>query len=1376
MSKSLKKKNHWTNKVHEAVLTRNKEGELGFELKGGAENGNFPYFGEVRQGKVALQSGKLAQDELLLEVNDTPVAGLTTRDVLAVIKHCKDPFRLKCVKQGGVVDKDLRHYLNLRFQKGSVDHELQQIIRDNLYLRTVPCTTRQPKEGEVPGVDYNFVSVDRFMELEKSGALLESGTYEDNFYGTPKPPAEPTPMLFNVTDQLLPGARPSAEGKRKRNKSVSNMEKDSIEPPEEEQEESPVVNGNGIAITPESSEHEDKSTDASGDVPPQSCPPETPTLTATDAPEEEGEAPKSPPDSQGNDELGPLPDNWEMAYTEKGEVYFIDHNTKTTSWLDPRLAKKAKPPEECDDDDIVTPGSYHHHCKENLVELPYGWEKIDDPIYGSYYVDHINRRTQFENPVLEAKRRIQQQQQMQSQGLSALPLPTIYREKPPFTRDATQLKGTFLSTALQKSSMGFGFTIIGGDEPDEFLQVKSVIPEGPAAQDSKMATGDVIVYINDICVLGTTHADVVKLFQSVPIGQSVTLVLCRGYPLPYDPEDPSASSSMAPLGLVDHPLLLNGRNTYDNYMEYMSLTGRLVPEHGEGLPQASHPGDTHLDGSQPPSLTTPGAQPDDSVSMASSSGVTAGAQAAPELLSLTMTKGAEGFGFTIADSPTGQRVKQVLEPQGCPGLCEGDLIVEINQQGMQGLNHSQVVQILKDCAVGTDATLIVQRSTGTGHFSPWDGAKQWDPQGSPQTSLTAPGLSHSAPHPGQPLHCTSAPDAEGVHLSKPDPYDLYEKSRAIYESRRVEYQEVEVHLLREKTGFGFRILGGDEAVQAVSPEARDKIVIGAIIENSPAERDGRLRPGDELVSVDRMPVAGRPHRYVIDLMHAAARNGQVTLTVRRRVLPPQPSQPCGENGAATNQSSSPRGHAVCPVNLPPTTDVVIHRKETEGFGFVIISSLNRPENTTTISVPHKIGRIIEGSPADRCGKLKVGDRIMAVNSQSIINMPHADIVKLIKDAGLTVTLHIIPEEDVSGPHSAPTSEKQSPLVAQKHSPQTQSSPAAQQSPTVVHPSPPAPHPSPATTQPSPQLGEPSPGGPQSSPSVTQISQPVSQPSLEAVQSGGPVVSQAGPVVDQGIPGVQVQVVSGVPVVQGVPVVPVVSGVPVVPGVQISSIGGVPVTVPPQLYLHDSRSEVKARQDVKPDICQPPYTDYRQPPVDYRHPPVADYRQPPTMDYRHPPPLIDYRQHSIPDYRPQDYDYFTVELEKSVKGFGFSIRGGREYKMDLFVLRLAEDGPAIRNGRMRVGDQIIEINGESTRDMSHARAIELIKAGGRRVRLLLKRGTGQVPEYGMVPSNLSMCMKSDTLASPYFFIMGHSKDTTVPPPGVLSLQPPLPCRK
>ncbi|XP_045928215.1 membrane-associated guanylate kinase, WW and PDZ domain-containing protein 2a isoform X2 [Micropterus dolomieu] len=1285
MSKSLKKrKNHWTNKVHESVLCRNEEGELGLELKGGAENGQFPVIGELLPGRAVCHSGKLCQDELLLEVNDTPVAGLTTRDVHAVVKHSKDPVRLKCVKQGGVIDKDLRHYLNLRFQKGSVDHELQQIIRDNLYLRTVPCTTRQPKEGEVPGVDYNFVTVDRFMELEKSGALLESGTYEDNFYGTPKPPAEPSALLLNVTDQLLPGARPTSEGKRKRNKSVSNMEKASIEPPEEEEEERPIVNGNGVAVTPESSEHEDKSTDASGDIAPQSNPAEAP----IEAPKDGGLSPKiTVPKPEDNDELGPLPDNWEMAYTEKGEVYFIDHNTKTTSWLDPRLAKKAKPPEECKED-----------------ELPYGWEKIDDPIYGSYYVDHINRRTQFENPVLEAKRRLQQQQQMQSQGLSSLPLPTIYREKPLFTRDPTQLKGSFLSTSLQKSNMGFGFTIIGGDEPDEFLQVKSVIPDGPAAADGKMATGDVIVYINDVCVLGTTHADVVKLFQSVPIGQSVTLVLCRGYPLPYDPEDATNTNNtttiISPLGIMEQrPIMVNGRTGYDNYLDYLSRTARFVTDPSQDQVNAQqqlltpHPGDTHLDGSLPP---TTGTTPPDSVSMASS-GATQG-----ELLNLTMVKGMDGFGFTIADSATGQRVKQVLEPQGCPGLCEGDLIVEINKQPVQGFTHTQVVELLKECGVGAETSLVVQRG-GIGHYSPWKTPKQvleqWDSQqgqGSPaQTSLSAPVIPHSAPFPTHHLHRASVPDSasEALALAKPDPYDLYEKSRAIYESRQpgqpravfpvdssgAEYQDIEVHLRRQKSGFGFRVLGGDEAGQPVSPETREKILIGAIIEKSPADLDGRLRPGDELLFVDGIPVVGKPHRYVIDLMHGAARNGQVNLVIRRRVQ--AAGESCPENGrspgSVSTQHSSPRsdftygnstitnqapntsmGNTTAPsdrMSTPNTqpSDVIINRKESEGFGFVIISSLNRPEAATTNTVPHKIGRIIESSPADRCGKLKVGDRILAVNSQSIVNMPHADIVKLIKDAGLSVTLRIIPQEEISNPPSAPSSEKQSPM-AQQHSPKIQPSTTAS-------------HPNPAMAEPNPSVSQPNPA-PHQSP-VTQLPAP-----------------------------------------------------------------------PPPTYTHESRSEVKARQDVKPDIRQPSFTDYRQPPVDYRHPPVADYRQPPTLDYRH-PPLLDYRQlatdarqFTIPDYRmppvqlAQDFDFFTVELEKSVKGFGFSIRGGREYKMDLFVLRLAEDGPAIRNGRMRVGDQIIEINGKSTRDMTHAKAIELIKSGGRRVRLLLKRGTGQVPEY------------------------------------------------
>ena len=52
-------------------------------------------------------------------------------------------------------------------------------------------TTRKPRPGEVPGVDYEFLTVNEYLELEKSGKLLESGFYESNYYGTPKPPKTP---------------------------------------------------------------------------------------------------------------------------------------------------------------------------------------------------------------------------------------------------------------------------------------------------------------------------------------------------------------------------------------------------------------------------------------------------------------------------------------------------------------------------------------------------------------------------------------------------------------------------------------------------------------------------------------------------------------------------------------------------------------------------------------------------------------------------------------------------------------------------------------------------------------------------------------------------------------------------------------------------------------------------------------------------------------------------------------------------------------------------------------------------------------------------------------------------------------------------------
>jgi PDZ domain len=52
------------------------------------------------------------------------------------------------------------------------------------------------------------------------------------------------------------------------------------------------------------------------------------------------------------------------------------------------------------------------------------------------------------------------------------------------------LHGEFVSTTLVKSTRGLGFTIVGGDDEDggheEFLQIKSINPNGPAALDGRL--------------------------------------------------------------------------------------------------------------------------------------------------------------------------------------------------------------------------------------------------------------------------------------------------------------------------------------------------------------------------------------------------------------------------------------------------------------------------------------------------------------------------------------------------------------------------------------------------------------------------------------------------------------------------------------------------------------------------------------------------------------------------------------------------------------------------------------------------------------------------------------------------------------------------
>ncbi|KAF3855939.1 hypothetical protein F7725_016662 [Dissostichus mawsoni] len=1265
MSKPVLKKNHWTSRVNECSVSKDARGDLNVPLRGGAENGEFAYIGQVNEDVVLYKMGKLSEGELLLEVENLSISGLPLYDIQTVIKNCKGAVRLKTVRQGSKLNKDLKHYLSQRFQKSSADHELQQTIRDNLYRHAVPCTTRGPRDGEVPGVDYNFLSVEDFLELEKSGTLLEIGTYDATGAA---PGGKVISSSGSGGDAPLPdglsGSLPGSEHSTpRRSKSYNDMQNAGIGPGEQQQEEDEDLPDMNSSFTGDSSEL-DEIPHSVRPYAPRSDPPyvgRTPSPSATTESTQQSNSNLSHPPPE--DPLGTLPDNWEMAYTENGEVYYIDHNTKTTSWIDPRcMDKPQKPLEECEDDEGV-----HTEELDNDLELPPGWEKIDDPVYGVYYVDHINRKTQYENPMLEAKRRRQleqqpQQPQPQSQqppegeryirewiedsALAGAPLANYAVNHQETYRDP-QTGPPMPNAVGQKRKFPFMREAFLYSEP---IRAEWDFHQHQAEKESpgvRLHRGDVIVSVNDICVLGYTHAQVVKIFQSIPIGSMVNLELCRGYPLPFDPDDPNTSlvTSVAILDNKD-PIIVNGQealNSYDSPSSHGSQNNNGSTNGGaphNGLPRPYSPSaDVASDTSSHQGY------PNDVVTLASSIATQ------PELITVHMEKGDKGFGFTIADSPGGggQRVKQIVDYPRCRGLKEGDIIVEVNKRNVQTMSHNQVVDMLSKCPKGSEVSMLVQRGVAPAKKSPKLQLSRKDSQNSSQHSVSSHRSAHTdspvhpslaatlnesiaPPPPSQPLPGLPPQDspADGTIQRKPDPFKIWAQSRSMYEIP--DFQEQDIFLWRKDTGFGFRILGGNEP--------GEPIYIGHIVKYGAADEDGRLRSGDELVSVDGTAVVGKSHQLVVQLMQQAAKQGHVNLTVRRKAtytvkaegdVPPSPASShhssnqapslteemgkrdpqgsqnslntvssgsgstsgigsggggggAGGSGnaviaaaaATTNSSQPPIVMSNAPSTMQPY-DVEIRRGESEGFGFVIVSSVSRPEAGTTfagnacVAMPHKIGRIIEGSPADRCGKLKVGDRILAVNSCSITNKSHSDIVNLIKEAGNTVTLRIIPGD---GEKIA--------TITTTHTPQQQAAPEARNN---------------------------------------------TKPKQESF-------------------------------------------------------------------------EFKAPQGPPP--------------------------QPPTQ------------------VSAQDSEFYSVDLDRDNKGFGFSLRGGREYNMDLYVLRLAEEGAAVRNGKMRVGDEILEINGESTKGMKHARAIELIKSGGRRVHLVLKRGDGSVPEYGMAVPHLTACMRNDKM--------------------------------
>ncbi|XP_068607391.1 LOW QUALITY PROTEIN: ras-associating and dilute domain-containing protein [Brachionichthys hirsutus] len=92
--------------------------------------------------------------------------------------------------------------------------------------------------------------------------------------------------------------------------------------------------------------------------------------------------------------------------------------------------------------------------------------------------------------------------------------------------------------------------------------------------------------------------------------------------------------------------------------------------------------------------------------------------------------------------------------------------------------------------------------------------------------------------------------------------------------------------------------------------------------------------------------------------------------------------------------------------------------------------------------------------------------------------------------------------------------------------------------------------------------------------------------------------------------------------------------------------------------------------------------------------------------------------------------FVVELDKGPYGLGMGLIDGLHTPLNapgIYIRTLIPDGPAASDGRLRIGDRILAVNGTSLIGADYQSAVDLIRLGGGRLRFLVAKSDADISE-------------------------------------------------
>ncbi|KAG1667226.1 Pro-interleukin-16 [Nymphon striatum] len=202
---------------------------------------------------------------------------------------------------------------------------------------------------------------------------------------------------------------------------------------------------------------------------------------------------------------------------------------------------------------------------------------------------------------------------------------------------------------------------------------------------------------------------------------------------------------------------------------------------------------------------------------------------------------------------------------------------------------------------------------------------------------------------------------------------LDEASHSLEESGTVDHQVFIVVLHKEayKSSTGITLSGGSDYEQK-------EIIVHKVIKGSLADKDGRVKKGDRILSINGRTLRNMTHRESMVLLKSP--RSEITLVVSR---PKSDEIKISHGNHGKNHDYQMNKKAA---------EIEVF-KDGPSLGFSIEGGKDSPFGDR----PLRIKRIFNGGAADKGGSLNVGDEILSINAESTLNMTRLEAWKFMKN-------------------------------------------------------------------------------------------------------------------------------------------------------------------------------------------------------------------------------------------------------------------------------------------------------------------------------------------------------------------------------------------